>query len=206
MPDGYLIPASTVQVEQEIRRSIFITTLEHAPDPDAARAFRARMQAQYAKANHHCWAFVAGLPGSTAQVGCSDDGEPSGTAGQPMLKVLLHSGIGEIAGVTARFWGGTKLGRGGLVRAYAGGVQAALDQLDTVRKIAQTLLCLTLDYPLLVPCQNHLARFDAAIESTEYRDQVQLCILLPSRRCPDFVRWFTDLTKGQGEIEILRAD
>jgi len=206
MPDGYPIPASAVQREQEIRRSRFITTLDHAPDPAAARTFIARMKARYADASHNCWAFVAGAPGSTAQVGCSDDGEPAGTAGQPMLKVLLYSGIGEIAGVTTRYFGGVKLGRGGLVRAYTGGVQEALDQLDTVQKIDQTRVCLTLDYALLVPRQNQLPHFGAHTETIAYSERVRLHLALPSHRYPDFARWFHDLTKGQGKVAILHAD
>ncbi len=206
MSDEYPIPASAIQQEQEIRRSRFITTLDHAPDPATARTFIARMQARYVDASHNCWAFVAGAPGSTAQVGCSDDGEPAGTAGQPMLKVLLHSGIGEIVGVTTRYFGGVKLGRGGLVRAYTGGVQGALEQLATVQKIEQTRVRLTLDYALLVPCQNQLARFDAHTETIAYSDRVQLHLVLPSRRYPEFAQWFHDLTKGQGQIAILHVD
>ncbi len=203
MPEGYPIPASSVQVEQEIRRSLFITTLEYAPDPDSARAFIARMKTKYAKASHNCSAFVAGVPGSTNQIGCSDDGEPNGTAGQPMLKVLLYSGVGEIASVTTRFYGGVNLGRGGLVRAYTGGVQAALAKLETVPKIDLLLLGVTLDYALLVPCQNQIAQFGAHIESTAFSDRVQIQIVLPSRRYPEFARWLADLTKGQCQINFL---
>ncbi len=204
-PDPYPIPAARVQVEQEARRSIFITTLEHAPDRDAAYAFITRVRFQYDDASHNCWAFVAGPPGSTAQIGCSDDGEPASTAGRPMLKVLLHSGIGEIASVTTRYYGGINLGRGGLVRAYTSGVQAALIHLETDLKITLTHLHIALPYTLLVPCQNSLSQFKAQVENTTFGVQVQMTLALPSHHYPAFKQWFMNLTRGQGHIEILET-
>ncbi|NLG62975.1 MAG: hypothetical protein GX539_12100, partial [Candidatus Cloacimonetes bacterium] len=100
-----------------VQRSRFIATLAHAPDVESARAFIEEVRAEFPDATHNCWAFVAGPPGSTSHVGFSDAGEPHGTAGRPMLDVLLHSGIGEVAAVVTRYFGGVKLGKGGLVRA-----------------------------------------------------------------------------------------
>src|SRR5690606_17190774 len=126
---GYPIPAATHRTEQTIQRSRFIATLAHAPTVDAARARIDDVRAGFPDATHNCWAFLAGPPGSTAHVGFSDAGEPHGTAGRPMLDVLLHSGIGEVAAVVTRYYGGVKLGKGGLVRAYGGAVQHALATL-----------------------------------------------------------------------------
>ena len=203
MNEGFSIPAAMVQSEQVILRSRFISSLAPAPDADAARAFVAEIRTRYEDASHNCWAFVAGAPGSTASVGCSDDGEPAGTAGQPMLKVLLHSGVGEIAAVVTRYFGGTKLGRGGLVRAYSGGVQAALEILDTVRKVELVRLGLTLDYPMLDRFQRSGTRFEVQVEATEFSDRVQARVVLPAYRRKEFVRWFTDLTHGRGEVQDL---
>ena len=119
----YLIPAGRHRVEQEVQRSRFLTTVEPVASAEEARAFVARVSAEFPDANHHCWAFVVGPPGSTASVGLSDDGEPHGTAGRPMLTALLHGGVGDIAAVVTRWFGGELLGKGGLVRAYTGGVQ-----------------------------------------------------------------------------------
>lgn len=201
MTEGFPIPAAIAQSEQVILRSRFISSLAPAPDADAARAFIAEIKELYDDASHNCWAFVAGTPGSTASVGCSDDGEPTGTAGQPMLKVLLHSGVGEIVAVVTRYFGGTKLGRGGLVRAYSGGVQAALEVLDTVRKVELVRLVLTLDYPMLDRFQRSSTRFEVQVEETEFSDRVQVRAVLPAYRRKEFVRWFTDLTHGRGEVQ-----
>ena len=206
MTEGFLIPAAIVQSEQVILRSRFISSLAPAPDPESARAFVAEIKELYDDASHNCWAFVAGVPGSTASVGCSDDGEPTGTAGQPMLKVLLHSGVGEVVAVVTRYFGGTKLGRGGLVRAYSGGVQAALEVLDTVRKVEMVRLALTLEYPMLDRFQRSSTRFGVQVEDTVYSDRVQFWAVLPAHRREEFVQWFRDLTFGQGELRDLPTE
>ena len=206
MTEGFLIPAAIVQSEQVILRSRFISSLAPAPDPESARAFVAEIKELYDDASHNCWAFVAGVPGSTASVGCSDDGEPTGTAGQPMLKVLLHSGVGEVVAVVTRYFGGTKLGRGGLVRAYSGGVQAALEVLDTVRKVEMVRLALTLEYPMLDRFQRSSTRFGVQVEDTVYSDRVQVWTVLPAHRREEFTRWFLDLTRGQGEVRDISTD
>lgn len=206
MTEGFPVPAGTIQAEQVILRSRFISSLAPASDPASARAFIAEIKELYDDASHNCWAFVAGAPGSTASVGCSDDGEPTGTAGQPMLKVLLHSGVGEIVAVVTRYFGGTKLGRGGLVRAYSGGVQAALEVLDTVRKVEMVRLALTLEYPMLGRFQRTLTRFEVQVEDTVFSDRVQVWTVLPAHRHEEFMRWFMDLTHGKGEVRDIPKD
>lgn len=138
MGEGYLVPdlapGEIHRVEDVIRRSRFIATFARASSTEEARDFLERIRAEHAQATHNCWAYVAGEPGSTAQVGASDDGEPKGTAGRPMLTALLHSGVGEVAVVVTRYFGGILLGTGGLVRAYQGSVKLGLETLPTVRK------------------------------------------------------------------------
>lgn len=206
MTDGYPVPATTVHKEQVIRRSRFVTSLASVSNSEAARVFVAEVRSRFPDAHHHCWAFVAGPPGATAQVGCSDDGEPAGTAGQPMLKVLLHSGVGEIAAVVTRYFGGTKLGRGGLVRAYAGGVQSALAVLETEVRIEYVGLDLVLGYPGFAQFQRTHAAFGATVENTEFSDQVKLRIAIPAHHRPDFVQWFSDLTHGQGKVREVKPN
>ncbi len=98
----YPVPARRIRVEEIISRSRFVATMGPAPTAEAARGFIADVRAEFADATHNCYAFVAGPPGSTAQVGMSDDGEPGGTAGRPMLAVLLGSGIGDVVAVVTR--------------------------------------------------------------------------------------------------------
>ncbi|MDX2455496.1 YigZ family protein [Desulfosarcina sp.] len=134
MAAPYYIPAAQNRVTEIVKKSKFIASLAHAPSPEDAKNFIARMKAEFSDANHNCWAYVTGPPGDTAQCGMSDDGEPHGTAGRPMLNALVHGEVGEIVAVVTRYFGGTKLGTGGLVRAYSGSVQNALKTLARIEK------------------------------------------------------------------------
>ena len=135
----YLIPKSAVVFEEEIKKSRFITYLQHTEGLEQAKAFWAEIKAQHPNARHHCWAAVAGKPTDSQQLGFSDDGEPAGTAGKPMLSALQGSQVGEISAVVVRYYGGILLGTGGLVRAYGNGVQQALKLLETERKVERQL-------------------------------------------------------------------
>lgn len=136
----YLIPQSAVVFEEEIKKSRFITYLQHAEGLEQAKAFWHSIKNQHPNARHHCWATVSLQPGNSQGLGFSDDGEPSGTAGKPMLNALLGSGIGEISAVVVRYYGGILLGTGGLVRAYGNGVQQALQLLQTSLKIERKII------------------------------------------------------------------
>ena len=122
----YPVLAGSFRWETVERRSRFLTLLEPITCEQDAHDLVARARAEYPDASHHCWAFLVGPPGSTSRVGSSDAGEPHGTAGRPMLDALVHGGLGDLGVVVARWFGGVKLGKGGLVRAYGGAVTAAL--------------------------------------------------------------------------------
>lgn len=145
----YLIPKSAIVFEEEIKKSRFITYLQHTEGLEQAKAFWAEIKAQHPNARHHCWAAVAGKPTDSQQLGFSDDGEPAGTAGKPMLSALQGSQIGEISAVVVRYYGGILLGTGGLVRAYGNGVQQALKLLETERKVERQLFQVHCDYAQL---------------------------------------------------------
>lgn len=134
----YLVPKSAVVFEEEIKKSRFITYLQRTEGLEEAKAFWAKIKLEHSSARHHCWATVAGKPTDSQQLGFSDDGEPAGTAGKPMLNALLGCGVGEISVVVVRYFGGTLLGTGGLVRAYGNGVQQALKLLETETKVERT--------------------------------------------------------------------
>ncbi|WP_415901535.1 YigZ family protein [Neptuniibacter sp. QD29_5] len=121
--------------EIEIKHSRFITHVAHTPNLESARNFIAEIQQQHPKANHNCWAYIAGTRSYLQCWNSSDDGEPKGTAGKPMLNVLEHSNLCEITVVVTRYFGGIKLGAGGLVRAYSQAVQEALKVLPTEERI-----------------------------------------------------------------------
>ncbi len=192
----YPIPARSHRVEETIQRSRFVTTLAHAPDAAAAHAFVDRVRDELPDATHHCWAFVAGPPGSTTHIGMSDDGEPHGTAGRPMLTTLLHGGVGEIVAVCARWFGGVKLGTGGLSRAYAGGVKRALASLATELRVERAPVLITVGYEDVEAVQRLIAERDILVEDEEYGAEVRYRCAAPASELDGFRRALADATRG----------
>ncbi len=206
MSARYAIPAGTHRSEEEINRSRFITTVGHTPTVEAARSFIDAVRSEFGDANHNCWAYVVGPPGSTAQIGMSDDGEPHGTAGRPMLTVLLHGGLGDITAVVTRYFGGVLLGKGGLVRAYSGGVQLALADLPRAEKTPKADLTVVVEYAAVTPLQRLLPDFEAEKLAEEYAADVTYTLRLPVEQVDALIATITDLTHGQALVEILRQD
>lgn len=202
----YRIPAAAVRVEEESKRSRFITTVAHTPTLDAAREFVASIRSEFADASHNCWAYVVGPPGSTSQIGMSDDGEPHGSAGRPMLTVLLHAGIGDIAAVVTRYFGGTLLGVGGLVRAYSGGVQLALANLPTIERVPAVQLDILLDYAAVTPFQRLLPAYEATVLAQEFGVDASFRITLPLSQADAFRTAIIDMTHGQALVESAPAE
>lgn len=184
----YLIPAQLALFEEEIKKSVFITQLAHTPSIEAAKAFVEQVKAQHSDARHNCWGFVAGRPEDSMKWGFSDDGEPSGTAGKPILAQLSGSGVGEITAVVTRYSGGIKLGTGGLVKAYGGGVQQALKSLQTIEKKITTKLLLELDYGFIAIVQALLPQFSAQEVETDYSEQVKMVVEIELRYVSDFTQ------------------
>jgi uncharacterized YigZ family protein len=197
----YRVPAREHRVEETIRRSRFVTTVARAATAEEAHAFIDRIRAEFDDATHNCWAFIAGPPGSTADVGMSDDGEPHGTAGRPMLETLLHSGVGEIAAVVTRYFGGVKLGKGGLQRAYSGGVRAALDGAATMERVHRAAVWVAVEYAERDPMVRAAAELDAVLVDEEYAADVRLKLAVPSSRLEDFRHAVAQVTGGKGRIE-----
>lgn len=188
-------------MEESIRRSRFITTVARAGTAEAAHAFIDGIRGEFADATHNCWAFVAGPPGSSAAVGMSDDGEPHGTAGRPMLEALLHSGVGEIAAVVTRYYGGVKLGKGGLQRAYSGGVQLALESLPRAERVRRVQVWVSLEYAARDPVARAADEVDAVVVDEEYGAEVRLRVAVPEAALGDFRRLVAEATSGRARIE-----
>jgi len=180
--DEYLTPATTQTFELEIKRSRFVTSVVPAVGRDAARQALDEIRTRWPEANHHCWAMVAGRPDDVFQQDQGDDGEPRGTAGKPMLNVLLHSGLGNILVVVTRYFGGVKLGAGGLVRAYSQSVSEALLQASTQAVFIRENLLVTMDYSNLATLEHRLIELDVSIERREFSDVVQLQLAYPQRQ------------------------
>ncbi len=200
MSSRYLIPAAVCRVEESIKRSRFIATAAPAPDGDTVKAFIAERKAEFPDATHNCWAYLAGPPGDTACVGLSDDGEPHGTAGKPMLNVLLHSGIGEVAVVVTRYYGGTKLGTGGLVRAYASLTKAVLDRLETRERVESVTLSATIPYAAVTPFKRMLPDFEIEVMDETFTAEAGFTLWLPAEHEKGFRARLVELTDGRAII------
>ena len=198
--ESWPIPAEPVTVVEEIKKSRFITLLAHTDGVEAAKAFVESVRAAHPDARHHCVAWVAGAPDDSQQLGFSDDGEPSGTAGKPMLAQLMGSGVGEITAVVVRYYGGVLLGTGGLVKAYGSGVQRALNQLTTVRKMPLTAYTLSCDYAQLAGIESLLLQFEGKIVESRYQDLVHLRVALPHSRLAEFSAKLADFSRGSLQL------
>ena len=196
----YPVPARTHRVEEEIRRSRFVTTLARAATPQEAAALVRQVSDEFADATHNCWAYVAGPPASTDRVGMSDAGEPHGTAGRPMLHALLHSGVGDVVAVVTRYFGGTKLGTGGLVRAYTGCVQHALATLPLGERMDLVALGLVVDYPRVAAVQQLFGTFEVQVASQTFGTDARYELRLPAANVDRFRQAVLDATRGQARF------
>lgn len=197
MRSSYLIPAEKVTVEIEIRKSRFICHLAQANDADSAKAFINTIRQQFFDATHNCWAFQTEGPGSTRSIGCSDDGEPHGSAGRPMLTVLSHSTVGEIVAVVTRYYGGTKLGTGGLARAYSDSVKAALEKLELCEKVDWKFSKLYFDYALQNSIETILAESSAQIMHSHFEQQVCFEIRYDLESLDEINRKLRNISQGK---------
>jgi uncharacterized YigZ family protein len=198
--ERYPIPAARHRVEQTIQRSRFIATLAPAATVPEAVAFVKEVSFEHASATHNCWAYLVGAPGRTDRVGLSDDGEPHGTAGRPMLNALLHSGLGDVVAVVTRYYGGVKLGTGGLVRAYGGTLQLALESLETVEKVDYAEVAVVVDYASLASVQALLADYEAAVVDQAFAADVTLRVRAPAPRIDALRAALADATRGRAVV------
>jgi len=192
----YLIPAGTVRVETEVSRSRFIATLGMAETAEAARAFIAGVRAEMPDASHHVYAFRVGYGASVIE-GLSDDGEPSGTSGPPIMAVLRGAPVGDVVLVVTRYFGGTKLGTGGLVRAYGDAARTAIAALKTVEKIQMSRLRVVLPYNYYERVKILAVKHHATIDLEEFAADVTLEITLPTESVAQFGAALREMSAGR---------
>jgi uncharacterized YigZ family protein len=178
-PRRYPIPARVQRTEDMVERSRFITTVGPVATVDEARAFVAGVAREFPDASHSCWAYVVGPPGDTGRIGMSDAGEPRGTAGRPMLNALLGSGVGDVAAVVTRYFGGIKLGTGGLARAYAACVKDALAALPVAERVPSVELRFTASYAAARELGRLLEEARAVVLEKNYGAEVLLRASVP---------------------------
>jgi uncharacterized YigZ family protein len=196
-----LIPAGPARAEIRASNSRFIASAAPSATVEAARAVIAGIRAAMPDATHHVYAYVIGH-GATTTLGMSDDGEPAGTAGRPTLAVLRGSGLGDITLVVTRYFGGTLLGTGGLVRAYGDAAKAVLAVVPRVEKIAWQPLEIVLPYSAYEPARRLLVAHAGRIDAEEFAADVTLQVVLPLPHAAAFAAELEELTAGQALIEF----
>lgn len=197
----YLVPAGEARVELRFKNSLFIGTAGPAATVEEARALVARLRGEFPDASHHVYAFAIGS-GASVTHGMSDDGEPSGTAGRPVLAVVQGSGLGDVAMVVSRYFGGTKLGTGGLVKAYGSTAKAVLEALPRVEKVERISARLVLPYELHARVRLFIGEVEGEIESEEFSAQVLLRLRLRRDRAEGLDRAVQELSAGRVRLEF----
>ena len=196
----YKVPAAPLVFEQIINKSRFITHIARASNKDQAKDFISNIKTLYPDARHHCWAYIAGHPKATIDIGFSDDGEPSGTAGKPILNVLQHRGVGEIVLVVVRYFGGIKLGAGGLVRAYSSSASLAMEKLESITLIASKDFVITFDYTLERSIKHLLDTNNITVKQAGYAEKVKLKITVPKTNIESLSTQLTNITSGKTSL------
>lgn len=177
MNSKYLTIQQSTVAEYEINKSRFIAYLERIATENEAIEFIGKIKKKHWDARHNCSAYIIGEKANFQKA--DDDGEPSGTAGKPMLEVLKKNGLTDVVVVVTRYFGGIKLGAGGLIRAYGTSVTNAISATQIVEKVLFSRLAVTIDYTLLGTLENNLHLSEYIIESKEFTDKVTLNILVP---------------------------
>jgi len=176
----YQTLAQPVTARLEIKKSDFITYAYPVTSRDQAMFHVEQLREKYADARHHCWAYIIGDPNNTTSAGFDDDGEPNGTAGRPILNVLQHKNIGNVIVIVVRYFGGIKLGAGGLTRAYAGSAQAAVDEMQLTPYVPMTQVQIAADFANESQVRYVVEDMGGSIGEVTYSKAVTLTISLPA--------------------------
>ncbi len=175
---SYQTLQKAVTARLEIKKSEFIAYAYPVTSREQAMFHVEQLREQYADARHHCWAYIIGDPNNTTSAGFDDDGEPGGTAGRPILNVLQHKAIGNVIIIVVRYFGGIKLGAGGLTRAYAGSAQAAVDEMELSPYIPMTQIQIQADFAHESQCRYVIEDLNGQIDDVTYSKQVLLDVTI----------------------------
>ncbi|WP_209121579.1 YigZ family protein [Alkalihalobacillus sp. BA299] len=206
---SYLTVKGYGEHEISIQRSRFITYVNRATTEDEAQQFIETIKKKHWDATHNCSAYLIGENDEIQKA--NDDGEPSGTAGVPMLEVLKKRGLKDVVVVVTRYFGGIKLGAGGLIRAYGSATSEGLNAVGIVERKLMQIVHTTIDYHWLGKVENELRQSSYLLKEINYLDQVKLQAYVGKEQTDLFIDWMTNLTSGQasitiGEIEYLEQD
>ena len=198
----YRIPQERATVEIRVSNSRFIATAAPVSTVKEAQDLIRAVRAEMPDATHHVYAYKIGYGGSVSE-GMSDDGEPSGTSGPPTLAVLRGADLGDILVVTTRYFGGTKLGTGGLVAAYTAAAQAVLAKLPTEDKVTRLRVRCVLPYALHEQAKRLFAEYECRIEDEQFGAEVTVVMLMPEEFVGDLTRRVADLSAGRVVPEVV---
>ncbi len=201
----YPIPAAEARTEIEVKNSRFIATAVPVFSIAEAREFIARIKTEFSDATHNVPAFLIGF-GNSVTAHCNDDGEPSGTAGRPILAVLQGSGLGDIAVVVTRYYGGTKLGTGGLVRAYGDATKAVLEILPRAEKVPTHTVMLALPYNLLERLRLLVETWNGRVLDEQFAADVTMTMQFTVAKFPSFQDALRELSHGSLAAEIIETN
>ena len=183
----YPIPKQAHQIEYEVKKSRFIARADYASTREQAMQQLVLAQQDYPDARHYCWAYLLGDPANAASAAMSDDGEPSGTAGKPILNVMQHKGIGDVMLIVVRYFGGIKLGAGGLVRAYSAAAQQVMVTLEVMERVAMSRMSARIEFAQEQFLRHWVAQHDGQIDAVEYGARNVLVVaILPEQHAHAF--------------------
>ncbi|MCE0487472.1 IMPACT family protein [Ornithinimicrobium sediminis] len=203
-PESYRTPARPVEVRTEERRSVFVCRLEPVRTEASAWGVVEAARARHGDAGHHCSAFLLG-PGGTVRRS-SDDGEPGGTAGMPMLEVLDGAGLSDVVAVVSRWFGGVLLGTGGLVRAYGGAVRAAVAEARVVRRTPVVLLEVVVGHEAAGRLEHDLRARGTTVHGVDYAAEVTLRLAAAQTEVAALEASVAALTSGQARCSVTGTD
>ncbi|STO07477.1 MULTISPECIES: YigZ family protein [Exiguobacterium] len=187
------------EYEVVIQKSKFIAHFKRVETEEEAQAFIQTIKKAHWNANHNCSAYIIGERNEHQKA--NDDGEPSGTAGMPMLEVLRKRQLKDTVVVITRYFGGIKLGGGGLIRAYGGTVSEGLDAVGIVERVPMQRLTLSVDYGWIGKVENELRQSDYLLDDIVYAEDVTFHVSVPVEATETALAWLVDLTNGQGGLE-----
>ena len=192
------------ETEYIIKKSRFITSLQEVCREDDARSFIEKMRKQYWDANHNCYAYQIGTAGLIQK--SNDDGEPSGTAGRPMLDVLKKSGITNTVVVVTRYFGGIKFGASGLIRAYSHAVSQGLATADIADYLPYDIVSASFGYPYVSILERLAPDFHIRIADRSFSDTVTFLLKIPAEQTESFQTAFTNSTNGKALIQVTGTE
>ncbi len=201
----YPIPEKFMETEIVVVNSRFIASAAPVFSNDEARAFINSVKERFPDATHHVPAYVIGY-GNSVSAYCTDDGEPSGSAGRPLLAVVQGSGLGDICVVVTRYFGGTKLGIGGLVRAYGDAGKAVLEILPRAEKIPTYTVMLAVEYSYFERVRLMLKKYGAQTLDEDFGADVTITARFTEEKLEPFQRELSELTRGRNQAEIMSYD